>query len=154
MFKTTIYIALLVVASSGGAFSQSLKAEPSVTTTTLIVSPKEGSVVAGTALTLTARVLRNGTPVTRGTVLFCEAAASRCADLSILGTAQLTGNGSAGVNLILGVGTYSIRAIFRGTPHGDLPALGSASTLKRITVSAKNANGSAKSMATRSPGSK
>ena len=154
MRKTAIYVALTMVGFSGWASPQSRKIEPSATTTTLTVTPKEGSVVAGAALTLTAKVLRNGTPVARGTVLFCEAAASRCVDLSILGKAQLAGDGTASVKLTLGVGTYSMRAVFRGTPRSDFPALGSASAVKRITVTARPASGSTKPAVTRAPGSK
>ncbi|SRR6266700_4205944 len=154
MRKTTIYVALLAGAFSGCAFSQSSKTEPSVTTTTLTVTPKLSSVVAGTPLTFTAKVSMSGTPVTRGTILFCDAAASRCADLSILCTAQLTGRGTTSVKLTLGVGTYDIRAVFRGTPRSDLPTLGSASTVKRITVTAKPASDSAKSTAIRPAGPK
>lgn len=154
MRKTASYIALTIVAFSSWAFPQSPKAEPLVTTTTLIVTPKEGSVAAGTALTLTAKVVRNGSPVARGTVLFCDAAASRCADLSILGAAQLTTDGTVSVKLTLGVGTYGVRAVFRGTLHSDVPTLGSTSTLKRITIVAKPASGATKPAATRPPGSK
>jgi hypothetical protein len=58
--------------------------------------------------------------------------------LAILGRAQLTKDGTATLKLTLGVGTYQVKAVFRGTPHGDLPAAASASAIKRLKVSPKS----------------
>ena len=46
---------------------------------------------------------------------FCDAAAAQCTGAAIFGTAQLTNSGSATANLVLGSGTYSIKAVFAGT---------------------------------------
>jgi len=89
-------------------------------------------------------VMAHGIPITRGVVFFCETSAKRCADLAILATAQVTRNGTASAKLIPGVGTYSIRAVYRGTPRTNPPMLTSASALKRITVNPKVSLGTAK----------
>src|SRR5277367_4689872 len=77
------------------------------TTTTLAITP-DSSVAAGTAVTLTATVTRAGTPITAGSVTFCNAAAS-CPGPGVLGVAQVTSNGTATLKLILGVGTYNVQ---------------------------------------------
>lgn len=84
------------------------------TVTTLTTS--SNLLVAGTTVTLTATVTSNGNPVSRGTVRFCNASVPYCDDItSVLGTAQLTSNGTATVNLRLGIGSYSVKAMFRAT---------------------------------------
>jgi hypothetical protein len=84
------------------------------TTTGLSVS--SGSVPVGTAVTLTATVTdQNSAPVTSGRVKFCDANATYCEDIFILGTAQLTWAGTATLTLRLGVGIHSVKAIFVGT---------------------------------------
>jgi hypothetical protein len=70
---------------------------------------------------LTAHVTANGAPVHPGTVTFCNANAAHCEDAAILGTAQLTTDGTARLPLRLGVDTYSIKAIFHATPHSPTP---------------------------------
>ncbi len=50
-----------------------------------------------------------------GLVYFCNAAAAYCEDINVLGTAQLTVNGTASIKLILAIGDHSIRAVFHGT---------------------------------------
>ncbi|HEX3437399.1 MAG TPA: FG-GAP-like repeat-containing protein [Pseudacidobacterium sp.] len=73
------------------------------------------SVRVETPVTLTATVTANGSPVTPGQVLFCNASAPRCTDLAVLGTAQLTSNGTASIKLRLDPGSHSIYAKFIGT---------------------------------------
>jgi FG-GAP-like repeat/Bacterial Ig-like domain (group 3) len=85
-----------------------------VTVTTLSVAPGN-SVTAGAVAALTATVTMNGSPVNVGLVTFCDANAVRCADSAIFGTAQLTSNGTATLESVLGVGAYSIKAEFAGT---------------------------------------
>ena len=85
-----------------------------VTVTTLSVAPGN-SVLAGAVATLTATVTMNGSPVNPGLIIFCDANVAQCADSAIFGTAQLVNNGTATLKLILGVGTYSIKAVFVGT---------------------------------------
>ena len=82
--------------------------------TTLIASP-DGTVAAGTVITLTASVSSAGRPVPAGLVLFCNAPAQRCADVNVLGEAQLTSSGKAIIKLRLGIGSHSIKAKFTGT---------------------------------------
>jgi hypothetical protein len=89
-------------------------AATSPTTTTLMVSP-DGNVAAGTLVNLKASVSSTGKPVSPGLVLFCNADAAYCEDLNILGQAQLKGDGSASLNLILPIGLHNVRADFRGT---------------------------------------
>lgn len=84
------------------------------TVTMLSVAPSS-SVTAGTAVTLTATVTMNGSPVSPGLITFCDADAVQCADSAIFGMAQLTNNGTATLKLVLGVGSYSIKAVFAGT---------------------------------------
>jgi hypothetical protein len=99
-----------------------------VSTTSLTVSAT--SVTAGTPVTLTAMVLSGGKPVTAGIVTFCNVAASACLGPVVLGTASLTGNGTAGVKLKLGIGVFSIKAVFAGTSKD----LSSTSASQTITV--------------------
>ncbi len=134
MSRKTISIALAILVFSSFALSQSMNVQPVGTTTTISVSPKEGALTAGSTLTLTAAVVAQGAPVSRGVVVFCEASARHCADLAVLGTAQLTRNGTASVRLTPGVGVYAIRAVYRGTPRTNPAVLASVSPLKRITV--------------------
>jgi len=153
MSKITAGIALILVALGACAYAQVSNA-PAVTTTALSISPSDGMLVAGSPLTLTARVSAQGAPITRGTVVFCAAGTPRCTDLSVLGKAQLTGNGTASVKLTLGVGSYVIRAEFRGTPHGSMAALASASATRRITVNPNTAASPVSPRTLRAPSAK
>ena len=87
---------------------------PTATATTLTLLPGT-SVSAGTTISLTATVLHGSTSVFPGLVTFCDAAAAQCTGAAIFATAQLTNSGSATANLLLGSGTYSIKAVFAGT---------------------------------------
>ncbi len=70
----------------------------------------------GTAVTLTATVVSAGTPVTPGTVTFCDLNfAKTCAGLAVIGTAQLTAAGKASIVIRLGAGSHSLEAVFAGT---------------------------------------
>ncbi len=74
------------------------------------------SVAVGATITLTATVVSNGAAVHPGTVRFCDLTASEtCSEVSMLGTAQLTSDGTARLGLRLGVGTHSLEAVFVGT---------------------------------------
>jgi hypothetical protein len=105
---------------------------PTPTITTLILSST--SVTAGTTVTLTAHVTASGAAVHPGTVTFCNASASHCEDAAVLGTAQLTPNGTAKLYLRLAPNTYSIRAIFSGTLHSVTPRAASSSAVLTLTV--------------------
>jgi hypothetical protein len=96
----------------------SLTVNRAPTSTSLNVS-SAGSTVAtvasGTEVTLTATVLAGSLPVTSGTVNFCNANAAHCSDINRLGTAQLTGAGTATLSFYPGVGSYSYKAVYVGT---------------------------------------
>jgi hypothetical protein len=116
---TTILLVLVLFASQ-----QAYAGGNTPTTTTLSLS--SGSVTAGTAVTFTATV----SPSELGQVLFCNASAARCDGAALLATAQLTGASTASIKLILGVGSYSIKAVFVGTRFVNA----STSTAHTLTV--------------------
>jgi hypothetical protein len=91
-----------------------------------------GSAPLGVPVTLTARVT-NGNPIFPGLVLFCNAAASHCTDINVLGQAQLTPSGLATLTLRLGIGIHEIKAEF----HGTREKRASVSTTKSLTVTRK-----------------
>ena len=94
------------------------------------------SVPSGTPVTLTATATNSGTPITRGTVVFCDASAdSACIGLAVLGSAQLTSNGTAAITLRLGIGPHSLQAIFNGVGSAGL----ALSALSPLTVTGKYA---------------
>jgi len=87
-------------------------------TTTLTVTSGGNpvtSVASGSAVALTATVVSGAAAVTPGTVNFCDAMATYCTDIHLLGTAQLTSAGKATINLRQGIGSHSYKAIFVGT---------------------------------------
>jgi hypothetical protein len=99
--------------------------------TTLTISSggnNVSTVAAGNAVTLTAAV--NGGTVTRGLVNFCNAAATYCTDIQLVGSAQLTSAGTATLTLLPGMGVHSYRAVFAGTNAVG----GSASSATSLTV--------------------
>lgn len=105
------------------------------TTTTLSVTSggKAVTTVApGTVVTLTATETAGSTPVTPGTVNFCDATAAYCTDIHIVGSAQLTSGGTATFNFRPGVGSHSYRAVFVGTRTYS----GSSSNAVALTVPA------------------
>ena len=89
-----------------------------VTTTTLVVTSGSGAVTtapSGTVITLTATVQAGTSALTHGQVNFCDASAAFCTDIHLLGTAQLTGAGTAAMKFRPGLGTHSYKAVFPGT---------------------------------------
>ena len=117
-------------------------AAPAATTTTLTIASagnavaSGGSVASGSQVTLTAAVVSGSTMVTTGQVSFCDAAATACTDIHLLGTAQLTSAGTAVFRFHPGTGTgsYSYKAIFAGTPNGVISYAGSASSTVTLSV--------------------
>jgi Chitobiase/beta-hexosaminidase C-terminal domain/FG-GAP-like repeat/Bacterial Ig-like domain (group 3) len=105
----------------------------SQTQTILSVSPGR-SVPLKTSITLSARVTDKGVPVQHGRVVFCRAGAQQCEDAAVFGEAQIAANGTARLHLRLGEGTYSIEAVFQGTPHTSIPQSRSVSMPSEITV--------------------
>src|SRR5271155_3124377 len=115
-------------------------AAPAPTITTLSVTSGGNAVTAvapGSVVTLTATVMGGSTPVTPGQVNFCDATAKFCTDIHLLGTAQLTANGTATLKFRPGVGSHSYKAVL-AEPAGLGPSASSASSL---TVTASQATG-------------
>ncbi len=132
-----ILVWLVVVAAVLAQTPRAFAGPATFTTTTLTVS--SGGVTAGTVTTLTATVTRTApgpviTNVTLGQVVFCDATAAHCDGAAVFGRAQMTASGTAQLKLILGVGTYSIKAVFQG--FNGTPA--SASTAQAVTVTANS----------------
>ncbi len=96
------------------------RATPATTTTTLAVA-SGGSAVDSVApesvVTLTATVNAGSTPVTTGQVKFCDAAATSCTGVHILGAAQLTSTGTAALKIVPAVGSHTYKAVFLGTDN-------------------------------------
>ena len=107
------------------------------TTTGLVVIPAS-PVSVGTVLTLTATVTDfNNAAVTVGTVNFCDDSINtHCTGLAVVGTAQLTSAGVAGIKLRLGIGPHSLGAVFEGT-NTDAT---SSSSVQPVTVTGKYAS--------------
>src|SRR5580698_3412581 len=92
-------------------------AAPPATTTVLSISAT--SVPYQTPIILTATVTSNGSPVTAGVVLFCEATAKFCENNSALGVVQLTFPGAT-ASLKIGsgpIGNHSYKAVFRANKN-------------------------------------
>ena len=117
------------------------------TSTTLSIAPSS-SVSAGTVVTLTATVLAQSTHVTRGTVIFCDASATYCEDIHIVGAAQLTNSGVASIKFRPGIGSHTFKAIFTGTQTyassssaaGAISVTGTYPTLTSLTVGGSSGN--------------
>jgi hypothetical protein len=84
-------------------------------------------------VTLTATVASGATAVTNGAVNFCDATATFCTDVHLLGTAQLTSAGTAAINLRPGIGSHSYLAKFL-EPVYDLEAGCGEEAIKAIIV--------------------
>ncbi|MGH9563560.1 MAG: Ig-like domain-containing protein, partial [Terracidiphilus sp.] len=113
------------------------------TTTTLAITANGGAVTTvsqNTAVVLTATVTASDTAVAPGQVTFCDATAKLCSDIHLIGTAQLTASGTAGIKFVQGPGTHSYKAIFLGTPNAPTPYAGSVSTASSLTVNAWSAD--------------
>jgi hypothetical protein len=104
--------------------SFSLLSAQTVTSTSLTMSNTSGAVASGGTipfsgiagvLTLTATVTSGPNAVTRGTVNFCDATASVCTDVHVVGSAQLTSSGTAVIKFHPGVGIHSYKAVYLGT---------------------------------------
>jgi hypothetical protein len=115
-------------------------AAPAPTITTLSVTSGGNAVTTvapGSVVTLTATVMAGSTPVTPGQVNFCDATAKFCTDIHLLGTAQLTANGTTTLKFRPGVGSHSYKAVL-AEPAGLGP---SASTASSLTVTASQGTG-------------
>jgi hypothetical protein len=114
-----------------------VKGPLATTSTTLAVTAAGApvtSVASSTVVTLTATVSAGTTALTAGQVKFCDATATYCEDIHLLGTAQLTSAGTAVLKLIPGMGSHSYKAVFVAT-NADQQSSSSPSAL---TVTASN----------------
>jgi hypothetical protein len=129
-------VSLLSFSSFGGrAAAQALP-----TTTTLTVTSNGApvtSVTPNTAVTLTATVESGSAAVTVGQVNFCDAWATYCTDIYLLGTAQLTSAGTAALKFIPGI-SGSYKAVFVGTPNGASDYAGSVSSAMPLAPAGTN----------------
>ena len=108
------------------------------TSTTLQVSSAGNpvtSVASGTVVMLTATV-SGGSTALAGQVNFCDATATYCDPIHLLGSAQLTSAGTASLPFIPGMGSHSYKAMFAGT----LADLKSSSRASSLTVTASQAS--------------
>ena len=114
------------------------------------LSLSSSSVSIGTTVTLTADVSSGGAAVSPGLVLFCNADAPKCVDAAVLGQAQLTSHGVASIPLRLGIGTYSIKAVFQGvertSSHSTALRQLSSSAAQKLTVESPSKVASATSL--------
>ena len=106
-------LALVALVFASISPARALQPEANVT---LKVAPGN-TVMVGSVATLSATVSHYGTPVSSGSVTFCDAAVG-CAGPGVLGTAQLSRNGKATLKLVLGAGDYALQAHFNGLGGG------------------------------------
>jgi hypothetical protein len=102
----------------GGGWATAFAGTQPATSTALAVTSGGNpvtSVPSGSVVTLKASVTAGGTPVTVGQVNFCEALATYCTDIHVLGPAQLTSAGTAELKFRPGIGSHSYKAVFAGT---------------------------------------
>jgi hypothetical protein len=114
-----------------------LWADPVPTTTSLTIysSPNtvvsNGSVASGSKVTLAATVKAGAVGVAPGQVNFCDASATSCTDIHLLGTAQLFQTDlTAGIAFLTfrpGIGSHRYKAVFVGTPKSAIPFAASGS---------------------------
>ncbi len=110
-----------------------------------------GSVASGNALKLTATVKVGTNAVYPGIVAFCNAAASRCTDVDLLGTVPLTSAGTASISFVPGIGSYSYKAVF--LPTGDVFTASSSTSTLTVTAASTQPTTTTISPATGSAGS-
>ena len=88
------------------------------------------SVAPGTVITLSATVTAGASPVPTGQVNFCDASASYCTDIHVIGTASLSSAGTASFSFVPGAGQHSYQAVFVEGGYG----MGSKSNTVALTV--------------------
>ena len=86
------------------------------------------TVASGTLVTATATVSAGSAPLTAGQVNFCDATATYCDPVHLLGSAQLTSGGTASLQFIPGAGSHSYKAVFVGT-NANATSTSATSTL-------------------------
>ena len=121
-----------------------LWADPAATTTSLTIYSSantvvsNGSVASGSEVMLTATVRAGTAGVSPGQVNFCDASATSCTDIHLVGAAQLfQTDPAAGIAIIAfrpGIGSHAYKAVFVGTPNAATPLTGSSSSIVSLTV--------------------
>jgi Chitobiase/beta-hexosaminidase C-terminal domain/FG-GAP-like repeat/Bacterial Ig-like domain (group 3)/FG-GAP repeat len=109
--------------------------QPAATVTVLAVTAAGSPVTtvpANTPVTLTATVMAGSSPLPLGQVNFCDATASSCSDIHLLGSAQLSNQGTAVFRFVPGSGTHQYKAVFLVNAEG----IASASPAATLTVQA------------------
>jgi hypothetical protein len=119
----------------------------SLTKTTLTISAD--AVPAGTAVTLTAKVISGNVVVAPGILNFCNAEYSTCTGPAVMANAVLNAQGAAVGTVRLPAGSYSIRARFEGTT----PYAASESATRSLTVE-ENSNYATKTVLSSVSGAK
>jgi hypothetical protein len=118
----------------------SLWGQPPATVTAIAVTAAGQAVTtvpAQTAVSFTATVTAGGAPITAGQVNFCDATASSCSDINLIGTAQLTSTGTAVYRFVPSSGTHLYKAIFLENAGGITSTSPNASlTVQAATIPA------------------
>jgi hypothetical protein len=113
--------------------STTLWGEQPATSTSLTLSSGGAQVTTtapGSVITLSATVNAGAMPVTAGTVNFCDASATSCTDIHLLGVVALSSTGTATFRFVPGAGVHSYKAEFVEDGYG----LGSSSPALTLTV--------------------
>jgi hypothetical protein len=133
----TVSILLLAMGCLWAMPRVAVASTPTTTTLAIAAGTQEVFTVAPrTVVTLTAAVKADGSPVNPGQVTFCDAAAPVCTDIHVLGTSQLTLNGTATLRLVAGPGNHKYAAIFLGTQVFS----SSHSAVQTLSVNSPTAN--------------
>jgi hypothetical protein len=122
---------LFLPALIAAALPPMAQAAAAPTTTTLVLSSP--TVASPAAVTLTASVVSGTTPITTGTITFCDASAAECQNSAIVGTAQLNGP-TAILKIIPAIGVHTYLAKFGATAT----AAASTSVTQTLTVTGQN----------------
>ncbi len=139
----------VIQATSGNCIASSTTALYSMAATqtaTTLAETSSGAAVtqvsAGTVVSLTASVTSNSTPINPGIVKFCDASATYCTDIHLLGTAQLKKDGTATLHFISGIGIHSYKAVFAGTSV----YAASSSSISTLTVNGTHSSATSLAM--------
>ena len=141
MARTKTFATLLI--SLALVFGPSPLAHGSDDSTITTLNVSASNPTAGTAVTLTATVTGQFSPVTKGQVVFCDATAAHCDGAAVFGIAQVTSASTAAITRTLGVGSYRIQAVF----SGFVGVGGSTSSPQVITVTGAANYGSSTAIA-------
>jgi len=131
VFNPSVLRALMVTGLLFGGVAATALASPVATNMSLQVlsaGVPTTTVTAGTVVVLQASVTQSGTALGAGTVRFCEASASFCTGVNLLGTVPVTAQGTATLRFRPGVGNHEFKAVFSGM------ATAAASTSNTVSI--------------------